>query len=66
MQNGKLSVDEMLKALECLGVRRKSLERLHPSPETISRIYLSLKGEKTETGNPHLEYFMKSTGLRHS
>lgn len=46
MADPKVPVEEMWKTLENCGISRKSLERLHPSHETISHIYLSLKKQK--------------------
>lgn len=43
----KVSVDEMLKALEHYGVKREMLEKLHPSPETVAHLYSSIKKTKT-------------------
>ncbi|MFZ1076547.1 MAG: hypothetical protein WAN47_03850 [Nitrosotalea sp.] len=42
----KVSVDEMLNALEHYGVKREMLEKLHPSPETIAHLYSSIKKTK--------------------
>lgn len=46
MPNLGVSVEDMWKTLENCGVNRKSLEKMNPSPETISHIYLSLKNQK--------------------
>lgn len=42
-----VSVEEMWKALENHGINRKSLEKIHPSKETISHIYSSIKNQKS-------------------
>ena len=42
-----VSVEEMYKALERFGVKRETLEKLHPSSETLSHLYLSIKKQKT-------------------
>ncbi|MDE1829083.1 MAG: hypothetical protein KGI25_02055 [Thaumarchaeota archaeon] len=48
MPNSNVSVEEMWKTLENCGINRKSLEKIHPSPETISHIYSSLKNQKRQ------------------
>ncbi len=40
------SVEDMWKTLEYYGVNRKMLEKLHPSSETLSHIYFSIKKQK--------------------
>ncbi|MGH2611852.1 MAG: hypothetical protein ACRDFB_02245 [Rhabdochlamydiaceae bacterium] len=42
----KVSVDEMLRALEHYGVKREMLEKLHPSPETIMHLYSSIEKQR--------------------
>lgn len=42
----KVPVDEMLNALAHYGVKREMLEKLHPSPETITHLYSSIKKQK--------------------
>jgi hypothetical protein len=44
----KISVEEMWRALEEFGIRRDMLERLHPTPETLSHLYSSIKKQKIE------------------
>ncbi|MDE1727374.1 MAG: hypothetical protein KGH89_08965 [Thaumarchaeota archaeon] len=39
----KISVEEMWKTLERYGIKREMLEKLHPSNETISHLYSSIK-----------------------
>ncbi|HJU14545.1 MAG TPA: hypothetical protein VJ792_08845 [Candidatus Nitrosotalea sp.] len=46
MQELEIPVEEMWKTLESCGISRKSLEKIHPSRETITHIYLSLKKQK--------------------
>ncbi len=43
------SVEEMWKVLEESGIRRDMLEKLHPTPETLSHLYSSIKQQKIET-----------------
>lgn len=43
-----VSVEEIWKALEEYGIRRDMLEKLHPSVETLSHLYSSIKAQKTE------------------
>ena len=38
-----ISVEEMYKALERFGVKREMLEKMHPSSETLSHLYSSIK-----------------------
>ncbi len=38
-----MSVEEMYQVLEKLGVKRETLEKLHPSPKTLSHLYSSIK-----------------------
>jgi hypothetical protein len=45
----------MWKALEEFGVKRDMLEKLHPSSETLSHLYLSIKKQKIE--DPNYKYF---------
>ena len=42
------SVEEMWKVLEESGIRRDMLEKLHPTVETISHLYSSIKAQKIE------------------
>lgn len=41
-----VSIEEMYKELEGFGVKRESLEKIHPSSETISHLYLSIKNQQ--------------------
>jgi len=43
-----VSVEEIWKVLEESGVRRDMLEKLHPTAETLSHLYYSIKAQKTE------------------
>ncbi|GEM_PF-1768926 len=43
MTSPEITLEEMWKTLETFGISRKSLEKLHPTTETISHIYRSLK-----------------------
>jgi hypothetical protein len=47
----KVSIEEMWKALEEFGVKRDMLEKLHPSSETLSHLYSSIKQQKIEHPN---------------
>jgi hypothetical protein len=42
------SEEEMWKALEESGIRRDMLEKLHPTFETLSHLYSSIKAQKIE------------------
>ncbi|MGI0073635.1 MAG: hypothetical protein ACREA3_07470 [Nitrosotalea sp.] len=42
------SVEEMWKVLEESGIRRDMLEKLHPTSETLSHLYSSIKAQKIE------------------
>ena len=44
-----VSVEEMWKTLEESGIRRDMLEKLHPTTETLSHLYSSIKTQKIET-----------------
>jgi hypothetical protein len=44
----KISVEEMWKTLEEFGIRRDTLEKLHPTPETISHLYSCIEQQKIE------------------
>ena len=37
-----MTVEEMYVALENYGVKREMLEKIHPSTETLSHLYLSI------------------------
>lgn len=45
--SGNISVEEMYKALESFGVKRETLEKLHPTSETLSHLYTSIKKQKS-------------------
>lgn len=51
----KISVEEMWKALEEFGVRRDMLEKLHPTQDTLSHLYSSIKQQKIEVSK--FKYF---------
>lgn len=40
------SIEDMYRALEGLGVKREMLEKIHPSSETLSHLYSSIKGQQ--------------------
>ena len=42
------SEEEMWKLLEESGIRRDMLEKLHPTFETLSHLYSSIKAQKIE------------------
>jgi hypothetical protein len=44
----KASIEEMWKALEEVGITRDMLEKLHPTHETLSHLYSSIKQQKIE------------------
>jgi len=46
--SNNVSVEEMWKVLEESGVRRDMLEKLHPTAETLSHLYSSIKTQKIE------------------
>ncbi len=41
-----ISVDEIYDVLEGFGVKRMMLEKIHPTSETLSHLYLSIKKQK--------------------
>lgn len=43
MSSENMSIEEMYKVLEELGVKRETLEKLHPSSKTLSHLYSSIK-----------------------
>ncbi len=45
--SGNISVEEMYKALEGFGVKRETLEKLHPTSETLSHLYTCIKKQKS-------------------
>ncbi|MDE1763565.1 MAG: hypothetical protein KGH88_04885 [Thaumarchaeota archaeon] len=47
MSNPNASVEEMWKTLEHYGIKREMLEKLHPTPETLSHICSSIRKQKT-------------------
>lgn len=42
----EISIDEMYRALEKFGIKRETLEKLHPT-ETITHLYLSIKKQQS-------------------
>ena len=46
--SNNVSVEDIWKVLEESGIRRDMLEKLHPTAETLSHLYLSIKAQKTE------------------
>ena len=41
-----VSIEEMYRALEGFGVKRETLEKIHPTSETLSHLYLSIKNQR--------------------
>jgi hypothetical protein len=49
--SNNVSVEEMWKVLEDSGIRRDMLEKLHPTSETLSHLYSSIKAQKLKLSN---------------
>ena len=43
-----VSIEEMWKTLEESGIKREMLEKLHPTTETLSHLYSSIKAQKIQ------------------
>jgi len=46
--SNNVSVEDIWKVLEESGIRRDMLEKLHPTADTLSHLYSSIKAQKTE------------------
>ncbi len=52
-----VSIEEMWKTLEESGIRRDMLEKLHPTTETLTHLYSSIKAQKIEVSK--CKYFSR-------